>query len=145
MPETLLLRIVRMMATAGFLSEPQPGFIAHTALSSAFVTDLAHLDATMLLAKTAAPAALHMTTATQTCMDGAPYRPATSAYSLAFNTAQTFQSACEQQPRLNRQWLAYLRCTEGEGDGVAELLTGTGWFNLGLGSSHAVDVSSPGS
>lgn len=140
-PEILLVRIVRLMATAGFLGEPQPGHIAHTALSASFVTDLGYLDAAMLLAKTAAPTALQMTAATQIYMDGHPHRPATSAYSLAFNTAQTFQSACEEQPRLNSQWLAYLRCTESEGDGITGLLSGTGWFNLALGSARVVDVS----
>lgn len=139
MLETQLARIVRMTATAGFLSEPQPGYIAHTALSAPFVSNLSYLDAAMLLAETAAPAALHMTAATQRCMDGHSDRPEASAYSLAFNTSQTFQSAYEQRPRLHRQWLAYLRYTGAEDDGIIELLNGLDWFSLS--SACIVDVS----
>ena len=64
-PETQLCRIVRMTATAGFLYKPWPGHVAHTALSATFVTNLAFLDATMFLAETAAPTAMHMAMATQ--------------------------------------------------------------------------------
>ncbi|KAL9066490.1 MAG: hypothetical protein Q9161_007553 [Pseudevernia consocians] len=64
-PETQLCRVVRMTAIAGFLHEPRPGHIAHTALSAPFVTNLSFLDTTMFLAEIAAPTALHMATATQ--------------------------------------------------------------------------------
>lgn len=119
-----------MTATAGFLDEPQPGYISHTVLSAPFVSNLSYLDATMLLAKVAAPAALHMTAATQRCREGHADHPEASAYSVAFNTTQSFQSACEQRPRLHRQWLAYLRYTGEEDDGIIELLNGLGWFNV---------------
>ena len=128
-----------MTATAGFLNEPQPGYIAHTRLSAAFVYDLSYLDAAMLLAETAAPAALHMTATTHRYIDKQLNHPEMSAYNLAFNTTQSFQSACEQRPRLQRQWLAYLRCTGVEDDGIAELLNGLGWSSLG--SARIVDVS----
>lgn len=93
----------------------------------------------MLLAKIAAPAALAMTAATQHCMDGHSDRPGASAYSLAFDTKQGFQSACEQQPRLHRQWLAYLRYTGVENEGTIELLSGLGWFSVS--SACIVNVS----
>lgn len=57
-PERQLSRVVRMTATAGFLCEPQPGYISHSPLSAPFITDLSYLDATMFLAGTVAPAAL---------------------------------------------------------------------------------------
>lgn len=134
--ETQLCRVVRMMATADFLHEPEPGYIAHTALSAPFVTKLIYLDAAMFLAETAAPAASQMAAATQRhghSNDGA------SAYTIAFNTSQTFQTACEQQPKLHRQWLAYRRCTGDIDDCVIELLSRLDWRNLG--DACIVDVS----
>ena len=44
-PEIMLSRVVRMIATSGFLCEPQPGFVAHTPLSASFSTDLSFFDA----------------------------------------------------------------------------------------------------
>ncbi|KAF7514171.1 hypothetical protein GJ744_004496 [Endocarpon pusillum] len=134
-PETQLCRIVRMTATAGFLHEPQPGHIAHTALSAPFVTKLSYLDAAMFLAETAAPIALQMAAATQ--RHGDSNRPNESAYTLAFNTSQTFQSACEQRTKLQRQWSAYLRCAD-TGDSFTELLGRLDWRSLG--NACIVDV-----
>jgi AraC-like DNA-binding protein len=133
-----LSRIVRMTATAGFLHEPQPGCIAHTALSAPFVNNLSYLDAAMFLAKTAAPTALHMTAAMQ--RHGGSESPIESAYSLAFNTAQTFQGAYKQRAKLQREWHAYLKCTEERSDGVAELLGKLDFH--GLGKAVVVDVGS---
>ena len=136
-PETQLCRVVRMTATAGFLHEPQPGHIAHTALSAPFVTNLSFLDATMFLAETAAPTALHMATATQRY--GHVESPSDSAYSIAFNTSQPFQLACVERTRLQRQWSAYRRCTGDMDDSVTELLGRLNWRSLG--SACIVDVS----
>ncbi|RAR07146.1 versicolorin reductase [Stemphylium lycopersici] len=58
--EAHLWRIVRLMALSGFLHEPQPGFVAHTALSASFVRRPGQLDAAMFLAETVAPCALQM-------------------------------------------------------------------------------------
>lgn len=128
-PETQLCRVVRMTATAGFLNEPQPGHIAHTALSAPFVTKPSFLDAAMFLAETAAPTALQMAVATQRY--GNSNRPNESAYNLAFNTSQTFQSACEQRSKLQRQWPAYLRYVGDVDDSVTEVLTRLDWLSLG--------------
>lgn len=137
-PETQLRRIVRMTATAGFLHEPEPGYIAHTALSAPFVTQLCYLDAAMFLAETAAPAALQMAAATKLLHNGQAAGD-TTAYALAFNTSQTFQAACEQRPKLQRQWPAFLRCAGDVDDSVPELLGRLDW--LSLGSACIVDVS----
>ncbi|KAI1378723.1 hypothetical protein F4677DRAFT_453398 [Hypoxylon crocopeplum] len=130
-PETQLGRVVRMTATAGFLQEPQPGHIAHTPLSAPFVTNLAFLDAAMFLAETAAPAALHMATATQ-CHGNQ------SAYSIAFPTSQPFPSVCVERTRLQRQWSAYRLCVGDFDDGVNELLGWLKWSSLG--SAYIVDA-----
>lgn len=136
-PETHLWRVVRMTATAGFLHESPQGHIAHTALSAPFVTDLSFLDATMFLAETAAPTALHMATATQ--RHGRLESPGDSAYSIAFNTPQPFEAACVERTKLHRQWSAYRRCAGYMDDSVTELLGRLNW--LSLGSACIVDVS----
>ena len=137
-PETHLWRVVRMTATAGFLQESSPGHIAHTALSAPFVTNLSFLDATMFLAETVAPTALHMATATQRY--ARLESPSESAYSIAFNTPQPFEAACVERTRLHRQWSAYRRCTGDIDDSVTELLGRLNW--LSLGNACIVDVSS---
>ena len=136
-PETHLCRVMRMTATAGFLHEPQPGHISHTALSAPFVTNLSYLDATMFLAETAAPTALHMATATK--RQGHLESPSDSAYSIAFKTSQPFQVACVERSRLQRQWSAYSRCAADMDDSVTELLGRLNWRSLG--SACIVDVS----
>ncbi|KFY27884.1 hypothetical protein V491_00709 [Pseudogymnoascus sp. VKM F-3775] len=135
-PEMQLCRIVRMTATAGFLYEPQSGHIAHTALSAPFVTKLSYLDAIMFLAETAAPAALQMAAATQHHRHSD--RPFETAYNLAFNTSQTFQSACKQRMKLQRQWSAYSRCSGDLDDSVTEFLSRLDWPSLG--NACIVDV-----
>lgn len=136
-PESHLWRVVRMTATAGFLHEFPPGHIAHTTLSAPFVTNLSFLDATMFLAETAAPTALHMAAATQ--RHARAESPSDSAYSIAFNTPQSFEAACVERTKLHRQWSAYRRCAEDIDDSVTELLGRLNW--LSLGSACIVDVS----
>ncbi|EME79050.1 uncharacterized protein MYCFIDRAFT_190109 [Pseudocercospora fijiensis CIRAD86] len=127
-PETQLCRVVRLMATAGFLHEPRPGQIAHTVLSGAFVTDLSLLDAGMFLSETAAPVALHMATATERQSD---LQASNSAYSVAFNTSQPFEAACVERSRLHRQWSAYSRCAGDAEDKTVELFGQLNWRSLG--------------
>ena len=136
-PEMQLCRVVRMTATAGFLHEPHPNHVAHSALSAPFVTKPSFLDAAMFLSETAAPTALQMPVATQRF--GQSQRPNESAYSVAFNTSATFASSCEQQSRLQRQWPAYLRYGTGDVDAsVTDILTRLDW--LSLDNSTVVEV-----
>ncbi len=137
-PETQLCRVVRMTATAGFLYEPQPGQVAHSALSAPFVTKPSFLDAAMFLSETVAPTALQMAVATQRF--GHSQRPNESVYNVAFNTSTTFSSAFEQRSKLKRQWPAYLRYATDDVDAsVTEILTRLDW--LSLGNASVVEVS----
>ncbi|KAL2751792.1 hypothetical protein ACRALDRAFT_2045052 [Sodiomyces alcalophilus JCM 7366] len=104
-PEPQLSRIVRMTATYGFLREPEPGKVAHSALSAEFVTNPSLLDAIVFLANTAVPAALHMPASTQRFCDSR--FPSETAYNLASNSPVPFSTACEQRPQLRRQWAAF--------------------------------------
>ncbi|KKA18013.1 Uncharacterized protein T310_8038 [Rasamsonia emersonii CBS 393.64] len=96
-PETQLCRIIRMATTAGFLQEPQPGYIAHSALSASFVTKPSYLDAAMFLAGTAVPAALEMAAATK-------QRSGSSERANVVSNNSAFSSSGETQlPRLQLQ------------------------------------------
>ncbi|GKZ39830.1 hypothetical protein AbraIFM66950_001334, partial [Aspergillus brasiliensis] len=118
-PESHLRRVVRMMAATGFLREPEPGHVAHSALSASFVTRPSYLDAAMFLAETAAPAALQM--------------PATSRHPVSTPLAMT--TAHAQVPKLQRQWSAYLQYGLGHTDGnILEPLDQFDWLGLGGGA-----------
>jgi hypothetical protein len=132
--EDQLLRIVRMTATAGFLREPQPGYLAHTSLSKPFVSKLVCLDAALCLAQIAAPAASMMSAATRR-------QDRETALNLAMGdaTGTTFQSLRENRPKLQRQWLAHLQF-EADPDGcIVQLLSHLDWHNLQ--NAHVVDVA----
>ena len=91
----------------------------------------------MFLVETAAPTALQMAVATQ--RHGHSNRPSESAYTLAFNTSQTFQSAYEERAKLRRPWSAYLQYTGDMGDSVTELFSRLDWHSLR--NACIVDVS----
>lgn len=138
-PVLQLSRVVRMTATAGFLYEPTAGQVAHTTLSARFVTDLSFFDAIMFLAESAAPTAMNMTQATE--RQGRRKDGTESAYSVAFNTKTPFQSACLEQPRLQRRYNAYVRYTSASSNGFVELLARLNWGSLG--GASVVDVRFP--
>ena len=92
----------------------------------------------MFLSETAAPAALHMTAATQRF--GQSQRPHESAYNVALNTSVTFASMCEQRSKLQRQWPAYLHHAMGDVElSITDVLTCFDW--LSLGNATVVEVS----
>ncbi|KAH8777812.1 hypothetical protein F5883DRAFT_627027 [Diaporthe sp. PMI_573] len=130
-PEIELARVIRLTSIFGFLSEPQPGIVAHTPLSAHFVTQPSLLDAAIFLAELSAPTALQMASATQRLVNsGQPTD--ISAYSLAQNTTTTFYTACQERPRLSRQWSAYLHHAAGlrrVGE-LADVLSQLSWSNL---------------
>jgi hypothetical protein len=121
-PVVQLSRIIRLTATAGFLDEPQHGVCRHTALSAPFVANPLFLDAAMFLAEIVGPAALQMTSATQKRANTSPsLRSDESAYNLALNSRQSFHVAREEQPRVGRQWSAYLHYAVGLAAGGAAI------------------------
>ncbi|KAF4206983.1 hypothetical protein CNMCM8927_004078 [Aspergillus lentulus] len=129
-PETQLARIIRFTATAGFLQEPQPGHIAHSPLSSLFVSRPSLRDAMMFLADSATPAALQMASATSRFGDTVTSDTDT-AYNIAFDHRDSFFFACEQRPKLHRRWSAYLQQTGSDAsDLTRQVLARVDWFNL---------------
>ena len=139
-PEAQLARVIRLTATAGFLHEPQPALVAHSALSARFVTNPSYLDAAMFLAESAAPAALEMAATTQRF--GESDRPNETAYNVALNTTKPFHTALQERTKLHRQWFAYLRYAGGlhEAEEVTDVLTRFDWTNVSTGSSLVVEV-----
>lgn len=75
---TDVCRVVRMFAKANFLQEPQPGFVAHAAISAGFVPNSSHSDAVV---ESIGPVALHMP----------PHRPVRhgTTYSITLTADQT--------------------------------------------------------
>ncbi|KAI0127013.1 hypothetical protein BJ170DRAFT_684584 [Xylariales sp. AK1849] len=145
--ESQLTGVVRMTATAGFLHEPQPGCLSHTGLSAPFVTQLFYLDALMFLAQIVTPSALHMAVATKLHGPyegdhrgpGVPIPTNASAYAAAFHTTQTFEAVSEQQPKLQRQWPAFLRCIGDTDDSATQVLARLDWPSQG--NVRIVDVA----
>ncbi|KAL2128591.1 hypothetical protein VTI74DRAFT_8958 [Chaetomium olivicolor] len=143
-PEAQLCRVTRLMATAGFLQEPRPGHIAHSALSAQFVTEPALLDAALFLSEIAAPAALKMPLATKKF--GASDRPDQSAYALAFDTDVPLSSVFQLRPRLQRQFATYLSfVTSDDQANIRDVLMRIDWASLGNATVVDVGAHSPAS
>ncbi|KAK8022716.1 conidial yellow pigment biosynthesis polyketide synthase [Apiospora rasikravindrae] len=155
-PESQLTQNVRLLASAGFLSEPQSGLLSHTSLSAPFVTNVAYLDAINFLSQTVVPSAAHMTAATIVGQQrpqngprsgGGAAERAQSAYTQAFGPTHSFEAACEQKPKLLRQYRAYLQCIgdvdENADDADAvELLLQLDWHALGNARVVMVNANS---
>ena len=139
-PEEQLVRVIHLTATAGFLHEPQPGQVTHSALSAPFVTNPSYLDAAMFLATSATPAALDMALTSQRF--GESDRPDETAYNVALKTTQPFHTARQQCTKLHRQWSAYLHYSGGllAAEQVTDVLTQFDLTNVRSGSSLVVEV-----
>jgi len=142
-PEMQLRRVVRLMATAGFLilEEQQQALVtrqaqvAHTRLSASFVTQFTNLDAVMFLSGTLVHASLQMPEATQRQLSG--FSLTTTPVGLDFGTA------CKQQPRLRRQWDAYIGCVKDSTQVIADLLDRLDWASLGRALVVEVSTINP--
>ena len=138
-PESQLVRVIRLMTTYGFLREPMLGFISHSSLSAQFITNGSLLDATAFIADLATPTALQMSNATQRF--GASLNNTECAYNLALNTVRPFHVAIQEHSRLRRQWSAYLCHAAGlhKEEEIVEALSRLNWSNLG--NACIVEVS----
>lgn len=121
--------MVRIVATIGFLNEPDPGHIAHTALSAQFVVDFSLFDSILFLLTTVVPCSMQMSTLTQ--RHGSAFPTNDGAYRIAFNTSQSFDAACVEGSRLRREWLAYKSNTTIVDETIADVLLRQDWHSLG--------------
>lgn len=133
-PEHTLGRVVRMTATAGFLHEPQLGYVAHTPLSLAFTNELLYFDAAMFLANRVAPSALDLTQFEQKRTRG-------DFNTSGFDSSQSFATQRAQEPQLNRQWLAYCHSVGSTQNDLGPLINLLNWQSLGDASVvHVSDL-----
>ncbi|KAG6027021.1 hypothetical protein E4U41_001081 [Claviceps citrina] len=139
-PEKQLTQMIRLTARCGFLSEPKRGYVAHTPLSASFVAQPSHLDAAMFLAEHAAPTALKAALATQR-FDGSQGTDET-AFNLAARTKTPFAVAREQNPRLGRQWAAYLQHAGGlpEDHVLTDAMAKLNWGNISKAGGQVVEI-----
>ncbi|CAK1361635.1 hypothetical protein CB0940_03009 [Cercospora beticola] len=139
-PEAHLCRVARTMMTVGFLHEPVPCQVAHTALSASFVIKPSLLDAALFLSDTAVPASLKMVTASKQFADVQDAQH--TAFNLAMSTPHSFAKSCEQERRLSRRAQTYFRYCMGDDDaGVREVLGQLDWSSLG--NATIVDAGAP--
>ncbi|KAK5732611.1 hypothetical protein LTR17_010426 [Elasticomyces elasticus] len=125
--------MVRLSATAGFLREVQPGFVAHTDLSAAFSTQLSYLDATLFLSRHITPSALQITSGCltdETPSAGSIGDNSRSAQDLVGMAARA--SFDVRDSRLRRQWKAY-HSIVGMDDSASSLFQHIDWKSLGKG------------
>ena len=142
-PAPILSRVVRMTAAAGFLQEPVAGFVAHTSLSTTFMTELSYFDAVMFLANHVAPSALNLTSVQQKLDDPAQplaWKNVTNPSASALGSKSSFASICADDPQLSRQRLAYRNSMADLDDNLESLLGQINWQSLG--NSTIVHVSS---
>ncbi|KAK2594656.1 hypothetical protein QQS21_007632 [Conoideocrella luteorostrata] len=129
-PQDQLSRVIRLMATFGFLHQPDANSVAHTPLSAQFL-DNSWLDAAVFMADHLAPTALQMSLATQRF--GASQNPGESAFNLAFNTTRSFSTSVLNSHKLRRQWSAYLDHAAGlyREEDIFQALSQLNWTKLG--------------
>lgn len=132
-----------MTATAGFLHEPDIGYVAHTPLSASFTTELSYFDAAMFLANNVAPSALNLTMATrkldEVLQPFSSRNVVSNADILGVNSPHSFASACAEGPQLSRQWSAYCGSVAVSDDTLTSLFNQLNW--QGLGEATIVHVS----
>lgn len=112
--ESQLCCIIRMMTPTDFLKEPQPDYVAHSALSASFASKQSYVDAMMFTTDTLAPAALGMATAQHNSEYPEHARNSMCNHESAIST--TFSSIDKTQlPLLQRRWHPYLYLRHGMG------------------------------
>ncbi|KAJ2980498.1 hypothetical protein NQ176_g2602 [Zarea fungicola] len=142
-PLKQLARILRLVATVGFFQEPEPNFVSHTSLSASFVANPALHDAAMFLAESAAPAALQAATVARSFEDTRVNDG--TAFSLAMNNRATpFLALKAQNPKLSRQWAAFLQYSAGvpSSQDIVQALAQLNWGNVANAGGEVVEVGS---
>ncbi|KAH0277603.1 hypothetical protein KCU91_g3061, partial [Aureobasidium melanogenum] len=125
-PKSQLIRVTRIAAMAGFLREPKPGHVVHSALSAQFVLEPFSLDALLFVSDVANPTSMQMTKATKTY--GESHKLDQTSYQLAFHT--TPESVVDT--KLCRQHAAFDRLSAY--NYIPDLSSMYDWQSLGAGT-----------
>lgn len=133
-PKCQLIRIARITAMAGFLREPEPGHIVHSALSAQFVLKPYSLDALLFVSDIANPMSMQMTRATR--ISGETEGLDQTPYQLLFHAAP--KSATDAKRR--RQHAAF-SCLSAY-TYVTDLPSIYDWYTLGAGTVVEVRTGS---
>jgi len=135
-PEAQLRRIIRLTASAGFLQETKPNFVAHTTMSAQFLASQSLSDAIVFITATATPSALQMVDATRLASTST-HRDATrknaTAYDPALHPTRPFRAACQEGSKLGRQWQAFLAhaARSHSEDELVDIFSRLNWSSLG--------------
>ena len=137
-PESQLRRIASMAITSGFLSEPSPGMLAHSAASSLFATQQGLVDWALLLAELSAPTAQKMVEVTERY--GETSKKTQTAFNIQHNTSLPYFDYYAQFPMWRARFASYMK-TVGSfpGTDIKHLVDGFDWASLG--DATVVDVS----
>lgn len=125
-PKSQLVRVTRIAAMVGFLREPEPGHVVHSALSARFVLEPFSLDALLFISDIASPTSMQMTRATKTY--GETQKLDQTPYQLVFHTTPEFM----EHPKLRRQHAAYNRLSAY--NPVTNLPSMYDWHSIGPGT-----------
>ena len=127
-----------MAMTGGFLREPEPEYVAHSAISAAFVTQPAFQDWAQFMTSYSAPTAHHLAEATDRWGDTQASNQ--TAYNIAFNTELPFFAHVAESKERTEMFAKYMRSLgHSEALALRHVLDGFNW--AGLGEAHIIDVS----
>ncbi|KAI9694040.1 MAG: hypothetical protein M1822_003311 [Bathelium mastoideum] len=137
-PESQLKGVARMAIIHGFLSEPQPGLIAHSASSALLVEDQSFMNWARWMTNYSVPTAYKFPEATKRW--GKTDAKHETAFSLAMNHEQPFFDRLRQDTEMNTMFSGYMRnVASTEGVSFKHLVRGFDWANLPAGAT-VVDV-----
>lgn len=136
-PLDRLKKVARMAMTSGFLSEPQPGKLAHSRLSLQFVCQAELRARVTFLANIELPTAGRFADATRRWGDTVQKNQ--TAYNVAFGTDLPFFEHLSRDEGSVDLFATYMHSQDrSESLAIRHLLDGFDWEKIGAG--HVVDV-----
>ena len=141
-PESQLKRVSRMAILNGFLSEPQPGLVAHNPISAALAKDPSYMNWARWMVNYSVPTAYKLFEATNRW--GRTEVKNETAFNLAMGTDQPFFDLLRTDSKMNTMFSGYMRVvTSSEGASSKHLVEGFDWASLPDGAT-VVDVGGSG-
>ncbi|KAF2158988.1 hypothetical protein M409DRAFT_38028 [Zasmidium cellare ATCC 36951] len=129
-PVRQLKSAARMAITRNFLQEPEPGQLAHSSISAAFVNVPSFNDWAVFMASTSAMVATNLVEATQKY--GETKSKCETAYNVWQHTDLPFFDHLQLDQERTRQFASYMKnVTSAKGTSIEHLLTGYDWDSLG--------------
>ena len=131
-----------MAIVHNFLSEPEPGMVAHNSISTLLVKDPSFMNWARWMTNYYVPAAYKFPEATQRW--GQTYTKNETSFNLAMNVEQPFFDHLRHDTEMNTMFSAYMRnVASAEGVSFKHLINGFDWGGLPSGAL-VVDVGGSG-